>query len=293
MILKKLVYGLAMVGMFAFASCDSENEPKTRENDLSKEISNDFYNRCPDGKIEKVATYKDLYHYFYTQEAYVYAIDVTGNKCIVAYADSAWSRTIRSITDIAQLPYDVRKKLSTECPKAMVDGFSEIKEVAQKGIANKYYILHYLQDTQLAANCEHTLVIDSAGMVLKTATYSLNNIDYTYLYPKDIDWIAEHYDGAKILGYVNDLGYDNYIVMDNGVLKSIYFGSTETEVRWKATKYALPDGEEIPSKVVDTLNTDYPGFTYTEVSVVETPLGKYYSFIDGTKPERPGYNIWL
>ena len=285
------MYGLAIVSVFALASCDSENEPAKTDDSLPAEISKDFYGRCPNSTIERVSTNKDFYSDM--QETYVFAVDDTGDKYLVAYLDSAWNRTIRTITDITQLPYNVKEKLSENCSEAMVNGFIDIKEVAQKSIANKYYIFRYRQDTPLAANCEHTLVVDSGGTILKATTYMLNDIDYTRLYTKDIDWITEHYEGAVILGYVNDLGDDNYIVMHNGTLKSIYFNSNETEVRWNATKYELPNGEVIPSKVLEVLHTIDPEFIYTEVTVVETPIGKYYSLVDGTKPERPGHNIWL
>ena len=47
----------------------------------------------------------------------------------------------------------------------------------------------------------------------------------------------------------------------------------------------------VPSRVLDTLHSNHPDFTYTEVTVVETPNGDYYTFVDGTRKDRLGYNI--
>ena len=79
--------------------------------------------------------------------------------------------------------------------------------------------------------------------------------------------------------------------MHNGVLKSVLFDSNNLDAKWKETRYALPKGTTVPSRVLDTLHTKYPDFTYTEVFVVENPGGIFYLFIDGTRADRLGYYI--
>lgn len=90
-----------------------------------------------------------------------------------------------------------------------------MKEVTPACIKGKYYLLCYLLYGSSIPSI-HTLVIDSEGVVLKSCGYELNNTAYVGLLPTDINWISEHYSGAKVLGYVNDLGADNVLVMHTG-----------------------------------------------------------------------------
>ncbi len=131
----------------------------------------------------------------------------------------------------------------------------------------------------------------SEGTVLKSCDYELNNNAYVRPFPTDIVWISEHYKGATLLGYINDLGYDNYLIMHDGVLKSVLFDSNDPDAKWKETRYALPEDTAISSRVLDTLHTKYPDFTYTEVSVIENPGGHFYLFTDGTRADRLGHYI--
>lgn len=47
----------------------------------------------------------------------------------------------------------------------------------------------------------------------------------------------------------------------------------------------------VPSRVLDTLHAAHPDFTYTEITIVESPNGDYYTFVDGTRSDRLGYDI--
>ncbi len=137
----------------------------------------------------------------------------------------------------------------------------------------------------------HTLVIDSEGLVLKSCGYELCDIAWMEPFPSDIDWISEHYRDATVLGYVYDRGWDNYLIMHNGMLKSVFFDSNNRGAKWKETRYALPEDVTIPDRVLDALHAINPDFTYTEITFVETPNGNYYTFVDATRPDRLGYNI--
>ena len=282
-VLKNSFWGLAICATLAFASCDSDNGIQQGQHSLSEAVAQDFNNRFQGYKIENFYAGTDL--------TYIYSVDNEGNDCFVAYLDNAWNRTIRTLPDMSQLPYQVRVQLYNHCAQAVENGFDEIMEISQNCINEKYYVLKYLQDTPLAKNCTHTLVIASDGTVLKSCGYYLNNPRDVYPLADDISWISEHYKGAAVLGYVNDMGEDNYIIMHDGMLKSVYF-HTNRDTRWKKTTYALPEGMSVPKEVLDTLHKLDETFTYTEVTVIEAPEGIYYSFVDGTKPERPGHTIW-
>ena len=69
------------------------------------------------------------------------------------------------------------------------------------------------------------------------------------------------------------------------------FASNNIDVKWKETRYALPEGTTVPSRVLDTLHTKYPDFTYTEVFVIENQCGISYLFTDGTRADRLGHYI--
>ena len=113
--------------------------------------------------------------------------------------------------------------------------------------------------------------------------------DYTI--KRVMEWITAHYKGSEVLGFVNDSGDDNYLIMHDGVLKSVYFRVSRKGTTWKETCYPLPKGTTVPSNVLDSLHADYPDFTYTEVSILETPNGIVYLFTDGNRPDRLGHYV--
>ena len=285
------VCGLLAIAALTLVSCNSGNDvPTVKENELPEAIANDFNSRCGDNTIEYVYSGSDFYRHTGQQETMVYSKDKAGNETLVAYADNVWNRTVKTLSDINDLPSDVQWSFSKELTGTAKYEFHEISEVSQSCISGKYYVLCYLlYDSSVPS--VHTLVIDGEGTVLKSCGYELNNTAYVRPLPADIDWISERYKGATVLGYVNDGGRDNYLIMHDGVVKSVLFDSNNIDPRWKETRYALHKGGTVPTRVLDTLHTLHPDFTYTEITFTETPTGNYYTFIDGTRPDRLGYNI--
>ena len=288
---KLLMCVLAAAITLVLSSCNSENETPINYNSLPEVIANDFNNRYGANNIEHIYTGTDFYRHTGQQETYVYCKDKPGNELLVVYVDNVWNRSMLTLSDINKLPDNVQKLLSNELPDTAYE-FWKIKEISQACISGKYYELCYIvQDSSMNKNWLHTLVIDSEGTVLKSCEYELNNNAYVRPFSTDIDWISEHYRDATVLAYVNDLGCDNYLIMHNGVLKSVLFNSNNLDAKWKETRYALPEGTAVSSHVLDTLHTKYPDFTYTEVFVVENPGGNFYLFIDGTRADRLGHYI--
>ena len=288
---KLLMCVLAAAITLVLSSCNSENETPINYNSLPEVIANDFNNRYGANNIEHIYTGTDFYRHTGQQETYVYCKDKAGNELLVVYVDNVWNRSMLTLSDINKLPDNVQKILSNELPDTAYE-FWKIKEISQACISGKYYELCYIvQDSSMNKNWLHTLVIDSEGTVLKSCEYELNNNAYVRPFSTDIDWISEHYRDATVLAYVNDLGCDNYLIMHNGVLKSVLFDSNNLDAKWKETRYALPEGTAVSSHVLDTLHTKYPDFTYTEVFVVENPGGNFYLFIDGTRADRLGHYI--
>ena len=288
---RHLMYGWLAVVALVLTSCDSENVTPIDDKTLPETIDKDFHERCEDYTIKRVYTRPEPYFDSGAMETYVTSEDNAGNECVVVYVDNAWNRTVRMLSDIDQLPITVQYRLLTVNREAGNDEFLEIKEVSQASINGTYYILCYLQDTPKLKNLVHTLVIDSKGTVVKACTYKLNDAEYTGTISGDMEWISMHYKGSKVLGFVNDSGYDNYLIMHDGVLKSVYFRISSKGTTWKETCYPLPKGTTVPSNVLDSLHADYPDFTYTEVSIVETPDGIFYLFIDGNRPDRLGHYV--
>ena len=255
-------------------------------------IANDFSNRYGTNNIEHVYTGTDFYRHAGQQETYVYCKDKAGNELLVVYVDNVWNRSMLTLSDINKLPDNVRQRLSRELPDTDNCEFWRINEITQACISGKYYELCYLvQDSSMDKSWVHTLVIDSEGTLLKSCDYELNNNAYVRPFTADIDWITEHYKGARVLAYINDLGFDSYLIMHDGVIKSVSFDSNHPDAKWGETRYALPEGTTVSSHVLDTLHTKYPYFTYTEVFVIENPGGKFYLFIDGTRADRLGHYI--
>ena len=282
---------LAAAITLVLSSCNSENETPVNYNSLPEVIAKDFNNRYGTNNIKQVYTGTEFYRHTGHQETFVHCKDKAGNELLVVYVDNVWNRSMLTLSDINKLPDNVQKILSNELPDTAYE-FWKIKEISQACISGKYYELCYIvQDSSMNKNWLHTLVIDSEGTVLKSCEYELNNNAYVRPFSTDIDWISEHYRDATVLAYVNDLGCDNYLIMHNGVLKSVLFDSNNLDAKWKETRYALPEGTAVSSHVLDTLHTKYPDFTYTEVFVVENPGGNFYLFIDGTRADRLGHYI--
>ena len=288
---RHLMYGWLAVVALVLTSCDSENATPINDKTLPGAIAKDFHERCEDYTIKRVYTGPEPYFDSGAIETFVTSEDNAGNECVVVYVDNAWNRTVRMLSDIDQLPSSVRYRLLTINQEARNDEFWEIKEVTQASINGTYYILCYLQDSPKLKNLVHTLVIDSKGTVVKACTYKLNNAEYKGTIPGDMEWITAHYKGSEVLGFVNDSGDDNYLSIHDGVLKSVYFRVSRKGTTWKETCYPLPKGTTVPSNVLDSLHADYPDFTYTEVSILETPVGIVYLFTDGNRPDRLGHYV--
>ena len=283
---------LAAAITFVLSSCNSEKETPVNDNSLPEAIAKDFSNRYGANTIKQVYTGNDFYRHTGQQETYVYCKDKAGDELLVVYVDNVWNRSMLTLSDINKLPDNVRQRLSRELPDTDNCEFWRIKEITQACISGKYYELCYLvQDSSMDKSWVHTLVIDSEGTLLKSSDYELNDNAYVRPFTADIDWITEHYKGARVLAYINDLGFDSYLIMHDGVIKSVLFDSNNLDAKWKETRYALPKGTTVPSRVLDTLHTKYPYFTYTEVFVVENPGGIFYLFIDGTRADRLGHYV--
>ena len=288
-----LLYVTVVAIALVISSCNSETDIPENTHNLPEAVTRDFRNRCGDTTIDDVYTGNDSYRHTDQQETFIFSSDKAGNEYVVVYLNNVWNRTIKTLPAIDQLPYKVLQRLLQENPEARKNEFCEIKEMSQTCINDKYYILCYLQDTPTEKNLVHTLVIGSDGTILKSCKYMLNLPVNARPLSTDIDWISKRYSGAVTLGYVNDLGSDNYLVIHNGVLKSVLFKfkTSNIDTKWEETTYALPKGATVPNNILESLHTTHAGFTYTEVMCVENPSGNYYLFIDGTKPNRLGYYV--
>lgn len=171
-LLRRSLCGLTMIAALALASCSSKNETPVEYKDLPAAVSADFNSRCPDNTIRYVYTGEEFYRHTNLPETDVCSVDDAGNEWFVVYLGNEWNRTIRSVSDVAQLPLSVKKMLAEDYSEALTKGFDEIKEVSQKYIEGTYYIFRYLQDTPLSKNCTHMLVMNSEGRTLKECTYS-------------------------------------------------------------------------------------------------------------------------
>ena len=289
---KLLLCVLAAAITFVFSSCNSENETPVDYNTLPESIAKDFSNRYGAITIKHVCSGNDFYRHTGQQETYVYCEDKAGDELLAVYVDNVWNRSMLTLSDVNKLPDNVRQRLSQKLSDTDNYEFWRIKEITQSCISGKYYELCYIvQDSSMDKSWGHTLVIDSEGTLLKSCDYELNNNAYVRPLLTDMDWISEHYRGAKVLAYINDLGFDSYLIMHDGVIKSVSFDSNHPDAKWKETRYALPEDTTISSRVLDTLHTTYPGFTYTEVLVIENPEGNFYLFVDGTRADRLGHYV--
>lgn len=125
---RHLMYGWLAVVALALTSCDSENVTPINDKTLPEAIAKDFHERCEDYTIKRVYTAPEPYFDSGAMETYVTSEDNAGNECVVVYVDNAWNRTVRTLSDIDQLPSSVRYRLLTINQEARNDEFWEIKE---------------------------------------------------------------------------------------------------------------------------------------------------------------------
>lgn len=289
--IKHLLYILLAAITLGLSSCSSENEEPANFNKLPQAIAQDFRNRCASNTIKGVYSGDDFDRESNQQETYIYTENQEGEECTVVYLDNVWNRTIQKLSNIDQLPYQVLLLLLKVNPEARENEFQRIEEVSQNCINGKYYLLSYLQDTPSLKNLVHTLVISSDGTVLKSCTYDISPNIYVHPLSTDMDWITKHYKDAVILAYVCDLGDDNYLILHNGIIKSVLFRKSGSGTEWKETSYPLSQDMTIPNNVLESLHTTYPNFYYTEVKFIENQGGEYYLFVDGSRSDRLGYYI--
>lgn len=282
---KLLVLSVCAVAIL-LASCGSESEFRSENDNLTESISNDFNSRYKGFAIKSVSVSNDFYRDSDRQETFIRCVDSYGDERIVAYVNNKWNRSVRVLADKSQLPYAVQNTLEGETPNEI----DLIKEAEFAGIGNKEYIIHYKRDIPFAKNCVHTLIVNDNGMVLRKCSYSLNDPDCIYPFAEDISWIMRRYKNATILGYINDLGDDEYIIEHGGVIKTVLF-RPNAQPYWKKTTYPLQPNMTIPQHVLDKLKATAPNFTYTDVTVVETEEGNGFIFTDNSKVDRPAYII--
>ena len=287
--MKRVLFLSLLTAALLLASCGSESDIHPDYTKLPENVSQDFSTRCPGFTIKSAGTYSDFYHSSDNEETFIRCTDTQGNECVVSYTGSQWNRTVRTLTDEQQLPTAVQKSLTACLGERPANDIYEIKEADFAGLKGKEYIIRYHQDTPLAHNCVHTLMTDADGTVLRLCTYPLNNPDYVFPLSESLGYIARQYSGADILGYINDLGDDEFIIRHDGVMKTVLFN--HNGIQWKSTSYPLQPGMTVPQRVLQTLDTIAPGFTYTDVTVIESEQGTSYAFTDNSKADHPGHTI--
>ena len=173
------MFGWLAVVVLALTSCDSENVTPINDNTLPEAIAKDFHERCEDYTIKCVYTAPEPYFDSGTMETHVTSEDNVGNECVVVYVDNAWNRTVRTLSEIDQLPSSVRYRLLTINQEARNDEFWEIKEVTQASINGTYYILCYMQDTpklfsRRERGCGNRIVFEASAWDFASTSTKLN-----------------------------------------------------------------------------------------------------------------------
>ncbi len=280
----KLIVASLILACGLVSSCSSD-EDLSEKDVLPEVIATDFSSRYADYTIENFNDYAfDNLHY-----TEIICKDKPGNKRTAIYLNYKWNRTFCKYADTEQLPGKVEKTIKQES-KGKNGDFSAIEEMEMNGIDHKFYRIEFIKDTANLKNFYYSLIIDHEGKVIVKSHSS--HASYTISYPREneIPWIKEHYEGANILGYVSNQGFNNYLIMHKGVLKSVYFRLSSDVSEWVQTSYNLPEDMKVPQDILDDLHNEHPEFNFTEVKVIEEPHGIGYSLIDGNSSYRLGYN---
>ncbi|MDD4514550.1 PepSY-like domain-containing protein [Massilibacteroides sp.] len=113
------------------------------------------------------------------------------------------------------------------------------------------------------------------GVLIKEVVENNGQPHYPLVITESIDkFIAEKYEGAKILEYDKEKLGIEVDILHEGVYKDVYF---TVEGEWTRTEWDVRRGD-VPSVVLNAIKAEYPGYEIDDIELHETPDGLFYAF---------------
>lgn len=268
--------------------------PSCSNDDIKTEVDN---KKLPD------AVQKDVDQRFIKSEVKYFSKDSTllfitlfdenNNEANLQYKDNLYQAENRVIANWEDLPQSVK----TAFDSLSINGISDLTIYRTQRLYLKHdlYTFVFLQNTDKAKNLQYSIFINEDGTVL----YNINNTtnDNWYFYPnflEEFDYVEKHYTNADVRCQINELGYPCLIIKHDNYLKFVSFKDdpeTYNHTSWKETRYKLPIDYPVPANVMSSLQKQFPDFTYTEITKIETSTDNSFLFVDGTRDDKLGHGI--
>lgn len=283
-LINNFYYVLISILLLCIISCSNDDQDDIKK-EIPLAIQNDFEKRYPSGSILSFVDYESG-----TCDLKFLDDDKNEGECI--YQNEIWKMSHIKMKDTNQLPSQVQNTFND----TQYNGVQliDVYKTDRAGIERSLYTLHFIYPWHEIKDMTHKVLINDDGFYLDAVTSILNDpLSRPFLSIDHFDFIAEKYKKSEVRGYVNDEGIHRYIILHEGILKSIYFGTSDNSDRgfWRKTDYTLDVKVEVPKNVSDFLKNEYPDFNYTDIVYIEEPDGDSYWFIDKNDSPEKGYII--
>lgn len=254
---KLSILALALCGLFAFTSCDDDDNNYLPDQTVTKA----FDEKYPGvGKVE-----------WETKSGYEVAdFHLSGNDAEAWFDNKGnWVMTKTEI-NFGLLPEAIRKSLrENEYQDWKYTDYDKL----ERSNAATVYVIEAEQGEK-----EVDLYYTEDGVLIKVVNDSdddHNNFQPVII-PKAItDSINKMYAGATILEFDQEKNGFEVDILHNNIYKDVYFN---TENQWISTEWDITK-DQVPAIVMNALQaSEYKNYTIDDIDLIEKPEGTFYVF---------------
>ena len=277
--MKKILLSGLLLAALACASCSKDGDTIIGFQ-VPQDVKKDFASRFATASQTGQTTWdRD------GNKVYIDFLDAAGHSGTAVYTNHQWSRTLRALTSERDLPSGVLKAfLRSEYVESLVNGFDSIVEVDQALMAHKVYLLSFRTGEE-ETDPVRTMAISDDGLVLHIFPALVDDQKDAEPAAADVSWMGVNYRAGVIEGFLRQGGHNYYYLLHNGVVKQVDFCSGTHGNVWVETSYTLPEGADVPERVLTVLRSYDENFEYDEVEVIETAKGTSYVFVDSHRTD--------
>lgn len=254
---KLSILALALCGLFAFTSCDDDDNNYLPDQTVTKA----FDEKYPGvGKVE-----------WETKSGYEVAdFHLSGNDAEAWFDNKGnWVMTKTEI-NFGLLPEAIRKSLrENEYQDWKYTDYDKL----ERSNAATVYVIEAEQGEK-----EVDLYYTEDGVLIKVVNDSdddHNNFQPVIIPQAITDSINKMYAGATILEFDQEKNGFEVDILHNNIYKDVYFN---TENQWISTEWDITK-DQVPAIVMNALQaSEYKNYTIDDIDLIEKPEGTFYVF---------------
>ena len=254
---KLSILALALCGLFAFTSCDDDDNNYLPDQTVTKA----FDEKYPGvGKVE-----------WETKSGYEVAdFHLSGNDAEAWFDNKGnWVMTKTEI-NFGLLPEAIRKSLrENEYQDWKYTDYDKL----ERSNAATVYVIEAEQGEK-----EVDLYYTEDGVLIKVVNDSdddHNNFQPVIIPQAITDLINKMYAGATILEFDQEKNGFEVDILHNNIYKDVYFN---TENQWISTEWNITK-DQVPAIVMNALQaSEYKNYTIDDIDLIEKPEGTFYVF---------------